>query len=195
LLKGDFLMRQAFMATLVLLPVLAHAQASTATGAPQSTPSTTLQAKVVAQPISFARSAATPATAPAANTASVSPAREVVQAQVDPSFLEQQMQQGGSIAYTFLGSSSHEPTAPRLVHVVGREIPVNRLSADNDVAVHLIVAADGTPRNLTIAKSAGSEMDQKTLLAVSQYRFTPATLNNHPVEAEVTVEVKVQNQK
>ena len=43
--------------------------------------------------------------------------------------------------------------------------------------------------------AAGSEMDQKTLQAVSQYRFTPATLNNRPVEAEVTVEVKVQSQK
>ena len=188
-------MRQVIVATLVLLPVLAHAQASTATGSPQSTPSTTLQAKAVVQPINFVRSAATPAATPAPNTPTISPAHELVQAQVDPGFLEDQLRQGGSIASTFVGSASDEPIAPKLVHAVGRQIPVGRLTADNDVAVHLIVAENGVPKNLTITKSAGSEMDQKTLQAVSQYRFTPATLNNRPVEAEVTVEVKVQNQK
>ena len=183
-------MRQVLVATLVLLPVLAHAQASTATGSPQSTPSANLQAKVVVQPVNFVRPAATPAAAPAAPRASA--VHEVVQAQVDPSFLENQTQQSGSISYTFLGSASDEPVAPKLVHVVGRQIPVDRLAADNDVAVRFVVSPEGVPEKLTIAKSAGAEMDQKTLEAVSQYRFKPATLNNRPVEAEVTVEVKIQ---
>jgi len=188
-------MRQVLVATLVLLPVLAHAQASTATGSQQSTPSANLQAKVVVQPVNFVRPATTPAAAPAPAAPTASAVHEVVQAQVDPSFLENQTQQSGSISYTFLGSASDEPVAPKLVHVVGRQIPVNRLAADNDVAVHFVVSPDGVPERLTIAKSAGAEMDQKTLDAVSQYRFKPATLNNRPVEAEVTVEVKVQNQK
>jgi len=185
-------MRQVLVATLVLLPVLAHAQASTATGSPQSTPSANLQAKVVVQPVNFVRSAATPAAAPAPTA---SAPRDVVQAEVDPSFVENQTQPSGSIAYTFVGSVSSEPVAPKLIHVVGRQIPVNRLTADNDVAVRFVVSPDGVPEKLTIAKSAGAEMDEKTLEAVRQYRFKPATLNNRPVEAEVTVEVKVQNQK
>lgn len=185
-------MRQVLVATLVLLPVLAHAQASTATGAPQSTPSANLQAKVVVQPVNFVRAAATPAAAPAP---APSAPRDVVQADVDPNFLQNQTQPSGSLSYTFLSGASQEAVAPKLIHAVGRQIPVDRLTTNNDVAVRFVVSPDGVPEKLTIAKSAGAEMDEKTLEAVRQYRFKPATLNNRPVEAEVTVEVKVQNQK
>lgn len=186
-------MRQVLVvASLALLPVLAHAQVST--------PSANLQANATVQPISFVRpavaAAVAPAPAPAPNSHIVRPAHEYIQADVDPSFTEAALRQGGTLSYTMNGSNqSVEPASPVLVHVVGTLVPLDQASTDSDVKVHLTVDAQGIPHNLVIAKSAGAELDAKTLEAVNQYRFKPAMFNNRPVSANVTVEIKTQNQK
>lgn len=182
-------MRQVLVATLALLPVLAHAQVST--------PSATLQASASIQPVSFVHPvvAAAAAPAPAPNTHIVLPAHEYIQADVDPSFTQAALQQGGTLSYTMNGSNqSVEPAAPVLVHVVGTLVPLDQASVNTDVKVRLTVDAQGVPHNLIIAKSAGTALDAKTLEAVNQYRFKPAMLNNRAVSANVTIEIKTQNQ-
>jgi outer membrane biosynthesis protein TonB len=54
------------------------------------------------------------------------------------------------------------------------------------------VDAYGFPRNLSIVRSAGAVVDKKVLDAMSQYRFTPATLDNKPVDAAVTISIKIE---
>lgn len=185
-------MRQVLIATLALLPVLAHAQVST--------PSANLQATASIQPISFVHPAVAAAVAPAPSPTPtahiVRPAHEYIQAEVDPSFTEAALRQGGTLSYTMNGSNkSIEPASPVLLHVVGTLVPLEQASADSDVKVHLTVDEHGVPQNLVIAKSAGAELDAKTLEAVNQYRFKPAMFNNRPVSANVTLEIKTQNQK
>jgi TonB family protein len=56
------------------------------------------------------------------------------------------------------------------------------------------VSPQGVPEDLSIVHSAGPVVDQKTLDAVRQYRFQPATIGHIPVVADVTVEVALQKQ-
>ena len=178
-------MRRMIAATLVLIPVLAHAQASTTTEAKPSNASATLMAK------------STPPAPPAAAKADVSPAKdsitvhETVTTQPDPAFLSEAMHDGGSISYTLIGSGE-QIVAPKLVHVVSTTLPVDEIAVSRDVVVHLTVDQHGVPQNLKIARSADAIVDQRTLEAVSQYRFTPATIDNMSVPADVTIDVKIQ---
>ena len=57
------------------------------------------------------------------------------------------------------------------------------------VVLSLIVAADGTPRNLRVARSLGMGLDEKAIEAVKQWRFEPARRNGKPVAVAVDVEV------
>jgi TonB family protein len=101
--------------------------------------------------------------------------------------------QSGSVSYHF-GSAEPETTAPKLIHVVGRTLPLQRLMEQENnayVAVRLTVDTDGIPGNITIAHSGGAELDAQTIAAVRQYRFAPATVNHEPVRSDVTVEVKL----
>jgi TonB family protein len=184
-------MRSKFICTLALLPVLAaHAQANGfQAAAGVSAPSVTLQAKVVT-PAIF-KAAATPAAAPAPAL----PMHDEIAFTLDSDPVETAARNSGAILIHF-GSSEPEATAPRLVHVVGRTLPLYRLMNEENnafVVVHAQVDYKGVPQNITIAHSAGTAIDQSTIAAVSQYRFIPATVNNAPVQSDVTVKVMLKN--
>jgi TonB family protein len=177
---------------LALLPALAQAQTSAyqaAAGTGVDVP-VTLQAQVV-QPVVFSRPARTippPAAAPAPPPPAPHDAVEF-QLESDPAATADL--NTGAITARF-GSSEPETTAPKLIHVVGRTLPVQRLlSQENNahVVVRLIVGDNGLPQSLSVVHSAGAEIDQETLAAVRQYRFTPAIVNHVPVKSEVTVTV------
>jgi hypothetical protein len=173
-------MRSKFICTLALLPVLAHAQVngpqagtSSATAA-----SVTLQAKIT-EPAAFFHAATTPA---AATPAPAAPMHDEIAFTLDSDPVDTAALNSGSIQ-THFGSSEPEATAPRLVHVVGRTLPVFRLmNEENNV-----------PQNITITHSAGAAIDQQTIAAVSQYRFVPATVDHAPVQSDVTVRVMLKN--
>src|SRR5580704_5629563 len=99
-------MRRPILTTLVLLPVLAHAQAGTATGPQPSTSSANVQAELT-QPAGLAELAAvaTPAAAPAASIASAGTAmsgsaaiRESIQTRLAPGFTEAAFSGAGTLA-------------------------------------------------------------------------------------------------
>jgi TonB family protein len=174
--------------TLALIPALAHAQANGFQTAAGNDAPVTLQARFV-QPAAFVRVART-APAAAAAPAPAAPHDDVMfRLESDPA--ETAALNSGARTARF-GSSEPETTAPKLIHIVGRTLPLQRLLNDENnahVAVRMTVGYDGIPQNLAIVHSAGADLDQRTIAAVNQFRFTPATVDRVPVKSEVTVEV------
>jgi TonB family protein len=172
--------------TLALIPALAQAQSNGLQASASSDAPVVIQARFV-QPVAFVRVARTAA---AAAPAPVAPHDDVkFRLESDPA--ETAALNTGARTTRF-GSSEPETTAPKLIHIVGRTLPVQRLINDENaahVAVRLTVGDDGTPRNLAIVHSAGADLDQRTIAAVNQFRFTPATVDRVPVKSVVTVDV------
>jgi TonB family protein len=185
--------RSIAFCTLALLPALAHAQAGGSQAAGVDAP-LALQAQFV-QPVAFSRTARpTPAPAAAPAPAPAAPHDDVeFRLESDPA--DTAALNTGSLTKRFGGGSEPGSTAPRLIHTVGRTLPVQRLVSEENnahVSVRLTVDHQGLPQNLSILHSAGSDIDQETLAAVRQYRFAPATVNHVPVKSEVTVEVMLK---
>jgi TonB family protein len=82
---------------------------------------------------------------------------------------------------------------PKLIHTVTIEADSDRIpngfTFDRKTVVELTVDATGKPSNLKILKSLGPVMDHNVLSAVSQYRFTPGTLDGQPTAIPVNLEV------
>jgi hypothetical protein len=180
-------MRRIFVATLVLIPVLAHAQASNTTDSKPSQNSATLLAKATPPaPFNAPKNAAPAAKASAADAETV-PANVVIhQADSD----DDAMLRTSAVTYSFGGVN--QASAPQLVHVVETELAPAELATASDVAVHLTVDANGVPQNLKITKTTNPVIAQKTLAAVSQYRFKPATVNYLAVPEDVTLDIKIK---
>jgi TonB family protein len=177
------------VAATLLLPVLAqaaaHAQAATRAASQDSAP--TLQAK--ASPVVF-RPSATPAPAPAPIARIVRRPifTDVIKTRLNRDVEDFADQQSGTLAFR-LGEDT-QSTAPRLLHIVDRELPANLVNErTSPVAVRMVVDPHGVPSSLTVVRSAGPVVDRQTLAAVSQYRFEPATMNHQPVSSDITVEV------
>ena len=82
-------------------------------------------------------------------------------------------------------------SAPRLIYKPEPEYSPEARQAKYQGAVilTLVVGADGTPRDLRVARSLGMGLDEKALEAVKQWRFEPARKNGKPVPVAVDVEV------
>jgi len=193
------------LTTLALIPVMAHAQATTATGPKPSTTSAVLVA-FNDSPISAILTAAADTTPAAAavppgvkSTSSmthVATLREVVKTSVDPSFMEATLLQGGSLQYTMRGSEA-QYAAPKVLHAAELGLTDQELAlhpVQTNVAVRVTVDQNGFPRNPVVVRSAGALVDGRALQAISQYRFQPAMADNRPVNSLVTVSVKLQRQ-
>jgi len=158
------------LTTLVLLPVMAHAQAVTSTGPQPSTSSAVLLAEL--------NPAAAPAVAAVLNDA-----------------IHVGAGKSGTLEYAVFGSvppESSEPSVTRAVEVELSPAEMAGQPAVIDVIVHATVDVYGVPHNLSISKSAGAAVDEKVLAAVSQFRFRPATMENQPVDAAVMISVRIQ---
>jgi TonB family protein len=63
-----------------------------------------------------------------------------------------------------------------------------------DVMVYLIVEKDGTPSHIRVVKSLGMGLDEKTIEAVKQYRFKPATFMGQPIRVDLYLDVNFRVQ-
>src|SRR5580698_1228350 len=117
-------MRRMILTTLVLLPVMAHAQAGTAIEHQPSTSSAT-EAELT-QPAGLARlaieAATTKAAAPAASIATLGTAnhamiREFVQTKMTDNFADAALMKGGTLEYG-MGSVPAESSAPKVTRAV-----------------------------------------------------------------------------
>jgi hypothetical protein len=195
-------MRRKILTSLVLLPVMAHAQARTSIEPQPSTSSATLHAEFThpAGMAELAMAAAAPAAPASASTAAINTSshaaiREFVQTRVTENFVDAALRRGGTLEYAMMGSLPTESSAPRVTRAVEVDLSAQELAAQpavSNVVVHATVDAYGFPRNLTIVHSAGAVVDKKVLDALGQYRFTPATLDNKPVDDAVTISIKIE---
>ena len=60
------------------------------------------------------------------------------------------------------------------------------------VDVGLTVGPDGVPSNIEIRRPAGMGLDEQAVVAVSQYRFAPATKEGRPIPVEIFINVNFQ---
>jgi outer membrane biosynthesis protein TonB len=178
------------------------AQALTSIEPQPSTSSAMLQAEQThpAGMAELAMAAATPAAAASASVATINmpshaAIRGFVQTRVTENFVDAALRRGGTLEYAMMGSLPTESSAPRVTRAVEVDLSAQELAeqpAVSNIVVHATVDAYGFPRNLSIVRSAGAVVDKKVLDAVSQYRFTPATLDNKPVDAAVTISIKIE---
>jgi TonB family protein len=196
-------MRRMILTSLVLLPVMAHAQANTSTGPKPSTSSAMFEAELT-QPAGMAElamaAAASKAAAPAASIAAIGTAshaaiREFIQTRMTDDFVDAALHQGGTLEYAMMGSVPAKSSAPQVTQAVEVDLSDQELTEQpkvSSVVLHAIVDENGVPRNVGISHSAGAVVDRKAIAAVSQYRFKPATLDNKPTWASVSITIKIQ---
>jgi TonB family protein len=82
-------------------------------------------------------------------------------------------------------------SAPEVLHSIQPEFTEAAREArfQGDVAIQLIVDAQGNPQNVHVTRHLGMGLDEKALEAVKQYRFKPAIYQGHPVAVRIIVEV------
>jgi TonB family protein len=147
-------MRRVIVATLLLSPMLLHAQANS----PAQPQTSTLQAKL-AQP--------------------------AFGSEADRS----------TTGTTNLVRVSTGVNAPKLVYTVDVQSDYDFTAAarfERTAVVSLTVDPNGKPSDLKIVQSVNPIMDKNVLAAVSQYRFTPGTLDNQPTAIPVNLEVVIR---
>jgi TonB family protein len=146
------IMRRVIVATLLLSPMLLHAQANS-----PAQPQTSTQAKLV-QPATFEADR---------NTAGTTTTVRV----------------------------STGVNAPKLVHTVDVQSDSDFIGAarfERTAVVSLTVDASGKPSDVKIVQSVNPIMDKNVLAAVSQYRFTPGTLDDAPTAVPVNLELVIR---
>jgi TonB family protein len=83
--------------------------------------------------------------------------------------------------------------APKLIHTIAVESDPDLspfgFNTERKTTVEMVVDATGKPTDLKIVRSLGPTMDKHVLVAVSQYRFTPGTLDGQPAPVPVNLEV------
>ncbi|MDP9051872.1 MAG: energy transducer TonB [Acidobacteriota bacterium] len=191
-------MRRMTLTTLLLVPVMAHAQANTAVE-PQPFTSSAMVAGL-AQPAELAMNTAVSKAAPAASMATIhtsthAAVHESVQSRMTENFVDAALLKGGTLEYAMMGSVPTESSAPKVTRAVEVSLSDKELEeqpAVSHVVLHAIVDVNGIPRNVAVTHSAGSVIDRKAIEAVSQYRFTPATLDNKPTWSTVSIAIKIQ---
>ncbi len=188
-------MRRILVATLVLLPVLAHAQASTSTEQPTQAAATLVAKANPPASLAPAKGSAPTASSSAASITGELPVHVIIhQITPDADYISDAMQHGGTISYGFGGdvNINSRSTSPELVHVVQADLAPQQLAKGSDVTVRLTVDAHGVPENIQVVKATDAVVAQKTLAAVSQYRFKPATRDYMAVPADVSINVKIK---
>jgi TonB family protein len=187
-------MRRLVFPALILLPVMVHAQAKTQTSTLTASPSTasvaTLEAKATT-PHVLPAAKATPAAAAADPGSEIMvPVRQTV---VERSS-DDVNTSDSTISRTFSNGIS-PVTAPKLIKALPLAMSLRDMeseSAEARVVLQLTVDLAGIPQNVKVIHSGGAALDKRAIESVNQYRFKPATENNIPVEAPVTIEIKVK---
>ena len=192
-------MRRLIFPALILLPVLAHSQAkaqtSTLTASQSAASATTLVAKANTPRVLPAPAVKT-ATAPAAPAAAAGTGADIM-VPVRQTVVERSSDTNtndSTLAYSF-NSGVVAETAPKLVQSSPLTLSLRDMeseSAEAKVVLQLTVDLAGIPQDVKVVHSGGAALDKRALESVNQYRFKPATQNNVPVEAPVTIEIKIK---
>jgi len=85
--------------------------------------------------------------------------------------------------------------APQLTRKVAVDLSDKELQVFPAVATVVVsgtVDRFGYMRNLAVARSGGALLDKRSLEAVSQYRFAPATEDNRPADLPVFITITIK---
>jgi TonB family protein len=122
--------------------------------------------------------------------------KEFVQTRVMDNFTEASLRQAGTLEYS-MKATPVEASAPQVTQAVEVDLTPAEAAATpavSKVVVRAIVDEQGVPRNVSVTQSAGPVVDRKAVAAVSQYRFKPATIDNQPTWATVSIAIKIEKQ-
>jgi TonB family protein len=185
-------MRRIILTSLVLLPVMAYAQAGPS-AAMQPSPSSVVNEAELTRPFA-ALAMKMPSKIAAA------PARalihESVRIEATQDFADAARMKGGALEFS-MANTPTESAPPRLTRAVEVSLSNDELAeqaAVSNVVVHAVVDANGFPRNASVTRSGGRLVDQRAVEAVNQYRFVPATLGNKATWASVSIAIRIQKQ-
>ena len=81
-------------------------------------------------------------------------------------------------------------TAPRAIYQVDPtyDDASRKVKLNGFVVLTIIVAPDGSTKNIRITKSLSPSLDQRSIEAVSRWKFKPATKDGKPVPVEIRVQ-------
>jgi Gram-negative bacterial TonB protein C-terminal len=117
----------------------------------------------------------------AANGAQSTPSSADAQLQQQPSDMDQEIpfKIGGKVK------------PPKLISSPAPHHPLTNNSAKGHALVSFVVSSTGVPNRIHILSIEGEYPDSasKTLEAIKQYKFQPATKDNKPVAVAMTVEI------
>jgi TonB family protein len=170
----------------LLIPVLAHSQTGSQAEAKRSSSPVVLQAEL--------KHPADLATMAASGYSGRLAIHETVHEEYSGDFLEAALRLGGTLEYS-MKSSAPAQTAPKVTQAVEVQLSPEELAqqpAVSNVVVRAIVDEHGIPRNVAVTHSAGKVLDERAVAAVSQYRFTPATIDNRATWATVSIAINIQ---
>ena len=184
-------MHRTVLTSLVMLPVLAHAQAKTSTE-PQPSHSAAVLLAELDRPAAPSVPAASLSAVALASHAAI---RESVQTRMVDDLMASTVLHPGAMEFALKGSAPTEFSAPKLTRAVEIEVSSQDLAeqpALSSVVVRAIVDENGVPRNVAVTRSAGAVIDRQAVAAVTQYRFKPATLDNKATWATVSITIQIQ---
>ena len=191
-------MRRMILASLILLPVIGHAQSATG---PQMSPSSAINEAELTQPalpaeLALGAAAKASSSSPIAiGTSNHLVVREFIQTQTIASSTDQATFKHATLEHSFSSTEPVEGSAPKITKAVEVSLSTQDLAgqpAVSKVILHTTVDANGMPQNVAVTRSAGSVIDRAAIDAVSQFRFQPATLDNKPTSATVSIAIKIQ---
>jgi len=81
-------------------------------------------------------------------------------------------------------------TPPRVIHRVdpSYDEAARKAKLNGHVILSFIVTPEGKPKDIRVVKSLSPGLDQKSIEAVSQWKFVPATKDGKPVAIEIQAE-------
>jgi TonB family protein len=82
-------------------------------------------------------------------------------------------------------------SAPRAIYQTEPEFSeaARRAKYQGICVLHLVVGADGVPRDIKVVTSLGMGLDENAVAAVQKWRFSPALKDGEPVAVRVAIEV------
>jgi TonB family protein len=84
-----------------------------------------------------------------------------------------------------------------LIHTVDVESDSDTIfqaaTTDKKVVVEMLVDESGKPSDIKVVGSLAPVMERNVLAAVSQFRFTPGTLDNQPAAVPVDLEITLHS--
>jgi TonB family protein len=82
-------------------------------------------------------------------------------------------------------------SAPQVIQSVQPDFTEEARQANfqGNVAIQLIVDAQGNPQDIRVTRHLGMGLEQKAIDAVRQYKFRPAMYQGHPVAVQIVIDV------